>query len=502
MLILVCILPAYTAGASEGTLSVAGPWDVTDADPHAGGSTMMQRLGVIETLVDVDQSASMVPGLATSWQASGDQLTWTFTLRDGVKFHDGTAFTAKAMKKSLEDSLKKSKTFVKIPLKEIKAPSDSTLEIILTKPFPVLPAYFASGKSAALSEACIDQGNITKPIGTGPFKFESYSPKEEMIVVKNPDYWGKKASIKEVDYKVVPEASTRSMMLESGDVDIAQIMPADISESYASKSGFTVHTQPISRYRTIVYNCEKNPFVDERVRQAMNYAIDRQALVDYVLEGVGTSGAGIYPSGFYWENKAIVPFTSNPEKAKSLLAEAGWKDTDGDGILDKDGAKFSISMVTYSERAELPKMAEVIQDELKKIGIEAEITTVDSNTASNMKNKGEFDMYVNARMLFSIPDPDEIMTDYHSSTTFSNEPSGAYRWSDKRVDELVESARVLTDPAERKKMYDEVQQIVVDKAPASILNYYVNQDITSSKVRGYRMHPTELSYHLEDATLS
>jgi peptide/nickel transport system substrate-binding protein len=406
------------------------------------------------------------------------------------------------MKKSLEDSLKKSNTFIKIPIKEIKAPSENSLEILLTKPFPILPGYLVAGRSAALSEACIDQGNITTPIGTGPFKFQSYSPKEEMIVVTNPDYWGKKPSINEVDYKVVPEATTRSMMLESGDTDIAQIMPADITKSYESKPGFTVHTQPISRYRTIVYNCEKDPFKDEKVRQAMNYAIDRQALVDYVLEGVGSPGAGIYPSGFYWANTKIQPFIQNSEKATSMLAEAGWKDSNGDGILDKDGQKFSIKLVTYSERAELPKMAEVIQDELKDIGIEAEITTTDSNSASAIKNKGEFDMYLNARMLFSILDPDVIMSDYHSSTTFSKEPPGAYRWSDSRVDELVDSARILSDPAERKKMYDEVQQIVVDKAPASILNYYVNQDITSSKIQGYRMHPTELSYHLEDVTIS
>lgn len=487
-----------TIGTAENVLTVAGPWDPA-VDPHVSGYSL-QRLGVTETLVDVDQSVGLIPGLASNWQVSGDQLTWTFIIRDGVKFHDGSFVNAHTAEKSLEDSLKKSKTFAKVPIKDITALNDKTLEISLNSAFPALPAYMAKGESAILSEACLAQGDITSPVSTGPFKFVSFSPKEEMITASNPDYWGKKPSVDQVVYISVPEAATRSLLLESGDADIVQIMPADVTESFKSKSGFTVKSQPIARTREILYNFESGPFADQTVRQAMNYAIDRQAIVDYVMEGVGSPAAGMFPPEFYWANSNIQPFSYDPEKAKSMLEQAGWKDSDGDGILDKNREKFSITLVTYPERAELPPTAEVIQDQLKDTGIEVEIVVVDNDSSTALREKGDYDMYLMGRGLLFVPDPDEVMmTDYHSSR--KDNEYGGYKWSNARVDELIDQARKTNDMAERKKLYDEVQQIVVDEAPVSYLNYYVNQDITSDKVSGYRMHPTEMSYHLEDVTL-
>ena len=469
-------------------------------DPHVNGA-IAQRMGVTETLVDINDEALVSPGLATSWDVSGDQKTWTFHLRDGVKFHDGTPFTAKAMKKSLEDSLKKSKTFASVPIQEIKAVDDKTLEIILSQSFPSLPAYLAKGESAALSEASIDQGDIVTPYSTGPFKFSSYTPKEKYVAVKNPDYWGKVPSVNEVVYHIVPEAATRSMMLKGGDVEIAQILSPDLTEGY--KSGpYTVNTKPISRVRVLSYNCENGPYADTAVRQAMNYAINRQDLVDYVLEGVGEPATSLFPPTFYWGDKSIQPYVYNPEKAKSMLAGAGWKDSDNDGILDKDGKKFSVTLVTYPERAELPPMATIIQDELKKIGVDVEVKSVDIDTSESLKNSGDFDMYLGGRSLMNAPDPDWIMmADYDSSGTFNN-GYGPYHWKSEKLDSLLEEARKLTDQAERKKLYDQAQQIINDEAPVSVLSYYVNQDVTSSNVKGYQMHPTEFAFHLEDVSLS
>lgn len=487
--------------AVADVLHVGGPWGPKTADPHVDGYSY-QRLGVVETLVDVDQTASPVPGLATSWKESGDHLTWTFTLRDGVVFHDGTPFNAAAMKNSLEDSLTKSKAFAKVPIKEIRATGDKTLEIELSSPFSGLPAYMAKGESCALSPDCIKQGDITQPIGTGPFKFESYVPKDEIVTTKNSEYWGKVPSVDGVVYKSLPEAVTRSMMLQSGDIDISLINPPEITEKFASLNGFTVKDQPIHRTRILTYNTEKGPFTDKMVRQAINNAIDRQALVTYVMEGVGSPASGMFPPEFYWANKNIQPYFYNPDQAKTLLAQAGWTDSDGDGILDKNGEKFSITLLTYPERAELPPLAEVIQDQLKKVGIEVELKVLDTDSQNALRNKGEFDINLVGRGLLFVPDPNEIMmTDYHSSGT-SGDGWGAYRWKNAEVDELIEKAQKITDPAARKELYDKVQLIVAEESPVSYLNYYVNQDIYSNKVSGYRMHPTELSYHLEEVSLS
>ena len=482
-------------------MDIAAPWDPKTTDPHVNGA-IAQRLGVTETLVEVNDEALISPGLATSWNVSGDQKTWTFQLRDGVKFHDGTPFTAQAMKKSLEDSLKKSKTFSSVPIKEIKASDDHTLEIVLNQSLPSLPAWMAKGESAALSEACIDQGDISTPISTGPFKFSSFSPNEKFVVVKNTDYWGKVPSVDEVVYHVVPEAETRSMMLKGGDVQIAQILSPEITEGYKSDGSFTVNTEPISRVRLLSYNCEEGPFADTAVRQAMNYAINRQDLVDYVLEGVGEPATSLFPTTFYWGDKDIAAYPYDPEKAKSMLNAAGWKDSDNDGILDKNGEKLSLTLVTYPERAELPPMAEIIQDELKKIGVEVEVKSVDVDTSENLRFSGDFDMYLGGRSLMNAPDPDWIMmADYDSSGTF-NKGYGPYNWKNEKLDSILDEARTLTDNAARKKLYDQAQQIINDEAPVSVLSYYVNQDVTSNNVKGYRMHPTEFAFHLEDVSLS
>ena len=485
------------------TLSVSGQWSPNTIDPHLSGY-MPQRLGYAETLVGVDYAGKMIPNLAKSWEASGDGKKWTLILRDGVRFHDGTPFTAEIMKESLERSFNKSASvFKKIPVTSIESPDNLTLIINLNSTFPALPAYLSKGESAALAPGSYDaDGNVTKPIGTGPFIFESWKPEEEIVVVKNNNYWGQVASVDKVIYRIIPEELTRKMLMDSKDIQIAMILSPEIAEKYTTEANYTVLQQPIARVRMMGFNTEKEPFNDKKVRQAVNYAIDREAIVNYVLHGYGTTAAGLFPPEFYWANKDIAPYTYEPEKAKSLLNEAGWTDSNGDGTLDKDGKALKITLVTYPERAELPPIAEVIQQQLKKVGIDTELKVLNTDAANSLRNKGEFDIFLVGRGLLFVPDPDEIMmTDYHSSGT-SEDGWGAYRWHNDRVDELLEQARTTSDLAARKKLYDEVQAIVVEEAPVSYLNYYVNIDVTNSNIKGYHLHPTEYSLDLQNVSIA
>jgi len=484
------------------TLSVSCQWSLNTIDPHQTGF-IPQRLGYVETLVGVDYEGKITPSLAKSWEVSDDGKNWTFVLRDDVLFHDGTPFTAGTMKTSLERSFALSESvFGKIPVSAIKAPDNLTLEISLDSPFPALPAYLSRGESAALAPGSYDaDGNVVKPIGTGPFIFESWKPEEEIVIVKNPDYWGQSASVDKVIYRIMPEALTRKMLLDSKEIQIAMILSPEIAEEYTEKTDYSVLQQPIARVRMIGFNIEKEPFDDQRVRQAVNYAIDREAIVTYVLHGYGTTAAGLFPPGFYWANQEIAPYTYNTEKAQALLEEAGWTDTDGDGTLDKDGKPLKITLVTYPERAELPEIAEVIQQQLKKVGIKTELKVLNFDAAESLRNQGEFDIFLVGRGLLFVPDPDEIMmTDYHSNGT-SIDGLGAYRWHNDRVDELLEEARTTSDMAVRKKLYDEAQAIIVEEAPVAYLNYYVNIDVTTSDIEGYRLHPTEYSLHLENVSI-
>jgi len=488
--------------ADETTLVIAAQWDPKNLDPHEYGY-IGQRIGYTETLVGVDHNVKLYPLLAEGWDVSDDELTWIFTLRKGVVFHDSTPFTAEIMKQSLERAIQKTAIFNPIPIVSIKATDTQTLTITLSKPFPPLAAYLSKGESAALSPNSYDaNGDVIQPIGTGPFMYESWKPKEEISVIRNPDYYGTVPTIERVTYRIVPEAVTRGLMLRGGDIQSAMILPPHISSGFVGNNDYQVLEQPIPRVRMVAFNTERAPFDDKRVRQAFNYAIDRDAIVNSVLEGVGSPAGGLFPDGFYWANENIKPYTYNPQKAKELLTDAGWVDSNGDGFRERDGTRLKVVFTTYPERAELPPHAEVIQQYLKAIGFDVELKVLNVDASNKLRNDGNFDIFLMGRGLLFIPDPDSIMmTDYHSSGT-SGDGWGAYRWQNDRVDALIEEAQVTSDPAKRKALYDEVQAIVVDEAPVAYLNYYVNIDVIRSNIHGYKMHPTEQCFHLENVYIT
>ena len=196
---------------------------------------------------------------------------------------------------------------------------------------------------------------------------------EEGYSDPKPDYWGQVASVDKVIYRITPEELTRKMLLDSKDIQITMILSPEIAEKYTEDSNYNVLQQSVARVRMIAFNAEKEPFNDKRVRQAVNYAIDREAIVNYVLHGYGSNAAGLFPPEFYWANKDIAPYTYDIEKAKTLLNEAGWTDSNGDGILDKNGKPLKLTFITYPERAELPPIAEVIQQQLEKVGIKTDL---------------------------------------------------------------------------------------------------------------------------------
>ncbi len=483
---------------TEQVLTVGSPWNPMTLDSYTSGYIPL-RIGITETLVGVDYNIGLIPGLAESWEVSDDKLTWTFHLRKGVKFHDGTPFNAYAMKSSLDRALEKAAVWKQVSIDSIYVKDEYTLLITTKEPFAPLLAYLAATESAPISNSSFDdKGEVIKIVGTGPFKFESWKVKEEIVVVKNEEYWGDtKPKLDKVIYKGVPEAITRIMMLRAGELDIAQILPSDAVKQLESDPSIKVSTQPIARVRMITFNIQKEPFNDIKVRHAVNYGMNIEDIIKYVLDGVGEPARGIYPPITFWANKDIKGYPYDIEKAKQLLAEAGWNDTDGNGILDKDGKEFKIVLVTYPERAELPPIAEVIQGQLKKIGIEVEIKVLQTDAANELRNNGEFDLFISARAPLWVPDPDGVlMVDYHSNYTFKK-GWGAYGYKNERVDELLEKGRVTFDIEERKRIYDEIQKIIVDDAPVAYLTYYVNIDAAKSNVHGYKMHPSESYFHLE-----
>ena len=479
------------------SLVIGSPWTPKVLDTVKAGYLPL-RIGMVDTLVSVNYDAEISPGLAESWKVSGNGLEWTFKLKEGVKFHDGTPCDAEAVKWSLERVLQKGTLLKDVPLKAIEVKDENTLVITTKEPFAPLPAYLAKGEAAPISKNSLNEkGELEKLIGTGPFKFDSWIPNQEVTLVKNKEYWGEVPQLDKVVYKGIPETATRMMMLKSGELDMARLLPADAVEQLKSNTEIKVLTSPILRTRTVIFNLLKEPFNDLKVRKAVNYAIDRKAIVEHIMAGVDMPAKGAFPPTSPWANKDIEGYPYNLEKARQLLAEAGWKDTDNDGILDKNGKPLKIDLITYTERASLPPTAEVMQEQLKKVGIQINLRISEWGGCEAASEKGDFDMFLLARNLGFLPDPSYyLMSDYHSSNT--GKGSGAYGYNNKRVDELVEQAQVTMDLQKRHNLYNEVQEIIVDETPVIFLNHYVNVIAVQSNVHGYKVHPTESCFHLEN----
>ncbi len=249
-------------------------------------------------------------------------------------------------------------------------------------------------------------------------------------------------------------------------------------------------------------NMAEGPFTDILVRKAANMAVNRDDLVRYVLEGVGESATTLYPPMVYWANKEVKGYKFDQAGAKEMLEKAGWKDSDGDGVREKNGTPLKIKLVTYPERAALPPTAEVVQAQLKDVGFDAELVVTQVDAAHSIRESGDFDMFLVGRGLLFVPDPDyNLMKDYYSENTVAS-GWGAYHFSNPKVDELLLKGRSVFDQSKRKAIYDEVQAILMKEAPMMYLNYYVNVDAVAKGIDGYTMHPTESSYHLETVSVN
>ena len=274
-----------------------------------------------------------VPALATEWSTSEDGRTWTFRLREGVKFHDGADFNAEAVKYNFERILDPEigsprRSMIEM-VEKVEVVDEYTVAITTKTPFGPFLAQISSYNLGMLSPTTAGErgkGYAQNPAGTGPFKLKAWEPGDTLIFEANQDYWGGKPAIDELVFRVVPEDSTRIMLLKSGDVDAIAGVPAFEVETLKGDQNVVLISLPGFRTIYVGMNCQQKPFDDPRVRQAVNYAIDRQAIVDHLLRGVATVGVGPESTSIPGSVKDLPPYGRDVEKAKALLAEAGYPD--------------------------------------------------------------------------------------------------------------------------------------------------------------------------------
>jgi len=483
-------LAGCLGSAEEDAFRIGSPWDA-NRDPVDGGHAL-RRLGITEALVSVDYDAEPAPGLATDWERVDDHR-WEFSLRDDVTFHDGEALSADAVVTSLERTVD-SGAFAGVPIASVEAVDDATVAVETDAPFAPLPAHLSRHEAAILSPNAFEDGAVTEPISTGPFVFDSLEPGSELRAVRNDDYYGELPAIDSVRYEVVEDDQTRRMKLENGELEMARILPQETVDALEETEGIDVYTPEIPRIRFLTFDTTTEPFDDERVRLAVDHAVDRAAITDSVLEGVDDPAAGpLSPAMTDWANPDLEDDGRDVARARELLSDAGWT-TGSDDVRTRDGEELSIEIVTFDARS-LPLVAEVLQGQLAEVGIDVDLTTMEYGAMLDHVGQDSFDAYLTSWGTLWYPDPDRLADMFHSEGDLH------HGYENDEVDALLEEARELEDREARRSRYYEVQSIVAEDVPISVLTSYTNVVATAADVTGYEPHPTEMRYGLENIDL-
>jgi len=493
--------PAYGDAIIEGIIGEPSnliPMLASDSASHSVSGL------IYSGLVKYNTDLSVIGDLAESWEISRDGLVITFHLRKGVKWTDGVEFTAEDVKFGFDTIVdEKTPTAYKedfLQVKKAEVIDRYTFRATYEKPFA--PALTSWGSLVVLPRHLLEGKDITKsdmtrnPVGLGPYKLVKWVSGQELVLEANKDYFEGRPYIDRYIYKVIPDPATMFLVLKTGEVDMMGLTPIQYTKQTDTtffKNNFQKYRYPAFSYTHLAFN-QKHPwFSDKRVRQAMAYAIDKAEIVDVVLFGLGSPATGPYVPNTWPYNPKVKKYDYHPEKAKQLLKEAGWQDTNGDGILDKDGKPFKFTILTNAGNNLRKNTATIIQSHLEKIGVKVEIRTVEWSTFVNQFiDKKRFEAVLLGWSIGLDADQYDI---WHSSKTKEKELN-FISYSNPEVDALLEKGRRNFDINERKKAYFRIQEILAEEVPYIFLYVPDATPIVHARIKGIKPTPIGISYNL------
>ena len=486
------------AQTPPGVLVVGQIAEPKSLDPHA--VTAVNDFRILVNLYDgltryKSGTLEVEPALATKWTISDDGKVYTFSLREGVKFHDGTAFDAAAVKFNFERMLDEKHphhdtgpfplSFFFSSVDTIDAPDAHTVKFTLKEPYAPFLSNLAYPTGLMVSPAAIEKHGKDigrHPVGTGAFRFEAWDANAKVVVTGNPDYWDGAPSLEAVIYRPITDANTRTAEMLAGGLDVMVETPPDSLRQFQSDDRFQVLEQAGPHLWFLILNTKEGPFADKRVRQAVNYAINKKALVENVLQGTAEVAAGPTPPAFGWAyDESLQPYPYAPDKATKLLKDAG-----------HDGKEL-VFYVTEGGSGMLDPVAmgTAIQADLQKVGMKVKIETYEWNTFLGKVNpglEGKADM---AEMAWMTNDPDTLP--YLALRSAAMPDKGGFNsgyYANPKVDELLNAARTETDQARRATLYQEMQRIVHDDAPWAFVANWKQSAVVSSGVQNFALQPS------------
>jgi peptide/nickel transport system substrate-binding protein len=476
IMVALLLAPAGMLAAKEKVLNFAlsGNPDTLDPQKTAGTLTFQTLKSVYDTLAEADQSGQIVPALARTWDVSADGLVWTFKLRAGVLFHNGDKLTSKDVKATFDRIRDKATASPKASeyaaIASVDAPDDATVVFKLSQPSAPFLAALASGWGAILPKSLIDQGwdFATKPVGTGPFVLKEFVRDSRIVLEKNPHYW--MAGLPKLDrviMNIIPDRAVQVQGLVSGAIDAVEFVdPADFPVLQASKD-VTIDKSMSALILVMAMNCQNPILSNLKVRQAVNYAIDKQQVLDIAYGGGTIIGTFMDATNAYYKDfTSLYPY--NPEKAKSLLKEANVP------------ADATFSMVLPSNYDMHVKAGQLYQEMLSKVGLNVQIKLVDWPTWLS-------DAYTNSKFDFTVVghtgklDPDGTVGGYGK---------GKYvRWDNPTAFDLISKAKIVAGFDARKKLYDQALEIMARDVPFVYLGTSFRYKAFRSNVVEYRLTP-------------
>jgi len=492
-------VPATGDSLVEGTIGEAStliPLLATDSSSHAVAGQ------VYNGLVKYDKNLNIVGDLAESFDISKDGLTITFHLRHGVKWHDGAPFTSKDVLYTYRVTIDpKTPTAYAEDFKQVKkltTPDPFTVRVTYDAPFA--PALASWGVNILPSHLLEDR-DITKsplarnPVGTGPYRFKEWVSGQKIVLEANNDYFEGRPYIDRYIYRIIPDSSTMYMELKAGAIDLMTLTPVQFARQTASQNftrRFNKYRYPSSSYLYMGYNLRHPLFGDKRIRQAMTAAINKDELIQGVLFGMGQKAVGPIVPGRWAYNPAVKDIVYNPEHAAELLAQAGWKEKNSDGILVKNGKPFKFTILTNQGNQQRLMTAQIIQQRLRQVGIDVKIRIVEwAAFLKEFVNKGNFEVVLLAWSISQDPDMYDV---WHSS---KNKPGelNFIGYNNPEVDRLLIAGRSTFDREKRKQSYFRIQDILAEDQPYTFLYVPDSLPVVSARIRGVEPAPAGIGHN-------
>ena len=486
-----------------GTLFYGLTLSPSGIDPHVNASSELgiPLRSVYDTLVyrvagsPGETAQQFVPGLAEAWEVSQDGLTYTFHLRRDVKFHDGTPFNAAAVRANLErivDPATRSQkaVFLLGPFHSVEVVDEYTVAIHLSAPYaPLLDGlsqvYLGMASPQALARWGADYQ--FHQVGTGPFRFEEYVPNDHLTIVRNDAYaWNPPihahqgpAYLERVVFRFFTDPAGRAIALQAGDVQVMGEIPPLDAVRLQQDGGFTIVPVPVpGQSLGLILNTQRPPLDDVRVRRASLFATNREEIVQTIFGGFSPAATGPLTAATFGHvdmPAEVVRF--DPDEAARLLEEAGYVDTDGDGVRDRDGQPLLLDAVLMTWGS-LPEVAQLIQSQWKSIGVQLRTRTLTYPAALEAARTGDYHLIPQN---YAGGDPDLLYTYYHSSSTFN-----WTRAADALLDDLLVRARQVSDAAVRTELYAQAQKRIMELVLLIPIRDPVNLNGVSTRVQGLR----------------